>query len=121
MRFLTIEQAAHFGREAQEFSAEALQWLKDTVQGKQLWCQLLHRDQYGRIVRLLSLFQSKNSLLPHGAQVALPVLPTWIPFRYRNVSIAMLKAGWANVYEQARAEYGPLGKEYYLNVEKQAK
>jgi len=33
----------------------------------------------------------------------------------------MLKAGWAIVYQQANAMYGPLGKEFYLNVEKQAK
>jgi hypothetical protein len=33
----------------------------------------------------------------------------------------MLKAGWATIYEQANAEYGPLGKESYLKVEKQAK
>lgn len=52
---LIVEQASHFGREAQEYSAEALQWLRDTVQGKRMWCQLLHRDQYGRIVRLLPL------------------------------------------------------------------
>ena len=49
------------------------------------------------------------------------MLPTWIPFRYRNVSIEMLKAGWAVVYEQAKAEYGPLGKGIYVDVEKQAK
>jgi hypothetical protein len=33
----------------------------------------------------------------------------------------MLNAGWATVYQQARAEYGPLGKEYYLEIEKRAK
>jgi hypothetical protein len=49
------------------------------------------------------------------------MLPTWIPFRYRNVSIEMLKAGWATIYEQAHAQYGPLGKGFYLDVEKQAK
>ena len=49
------------------------------------------------------------------------MLPTWRPFQYRNVSIEMLEAGWATVYEQAYAQYGPLGKEYYLDVEKQAK
>lgn len=95
--------------------------MTDTVRGKQIWCQLLHQDQYGRIVRLRSLFQYESAVLPHNAQVALPMLPTWIPFRYRNVSIEMLKAGWAVVYEQAKAEYGPLGKEFYVDVEKQAK
>ena len=54
---LNVEQAAHFGHEAQEYSEDALQWLRDTVQGKRIWCQLLLRDQYGRIVRLHSLFQ----------------------------------------------------------------
>lgn len=49
------------------------------------------------------------------------MLPTLMPFRYRNVSVEMLEAGWAIVYEQAHAEYGPLGKKFYLDVEKRAK
>jgi len=47
--------------------------------------------------------------------------PASTPFRYRNVSIEMLKAGWAIVYEQAGAQYGELGKESYLKVERKAK
>ena len=57
---LIVEQASHFGREAQEFSAEALQWLRGAVLGKQVWCQLLHRDQYGRIVRLFPSFYKRH-------------------------------------------------------------
>lgn len=49
------------------------------------------------------------------------MLPTWNPFGGRNISIEMLKAGWATVYEQANAEYGTWDKEFYLKVEKQAK
>jgi len=102
MAGIDAPEASHWGREAQEYSEDALQWLIDTVRGKRIWCQLLHRDQYSRIV-------------------ALPMLPTGIPFRYRNISIEMLKAGWATVYEQKYAEYGPLGKKFYVDVEKKAK
>ena len=49
-------EAAHFGKEAQPYAAEALNWLKAEVEGKRLWVQLIRRDQYGRIVRSLNAF-----------------------------------------------------------------
>lgn len=44
-------EAAHFGRPAQPYAPEALAWLKNAIEGKTLYCQLIHRDQYSRIVR----------------------------------------------------------------------
>lgn len=46
-------EAAHFGKEAQPYAFEALNWLKGEIEGKRLWVQLIRRDQYGRIVRYL--------------------------------------------------------------------
>lgn len=43
-------QAGHFGRSAQPFSGESLAWLKNQVENKFVYCQLIRRDQYGRIV-----------------------------------------------------------------------
>ncbi|CAG7851359.1 Probable endonuclease LCL3 [Serendipita indica DSM 11827] len=91
-------EAAHFGKDAQPYSAEALQWLKSTVEGKRVWCQLILRDQYGRTV-------------------AIPMIRSWIPFRKKCVSLEMLKAGWACVYEQSNAVYGKWGKEHFLSVQ----
>jgi endonuclease YncB( thermonuclease family) len=47
-------EAAHFGKEAQPGSELSLAWLKSQIEGRTLWCQLLRKDQYFRIVRLLS-------------------------------------------------------------------
>ena len=41
-------------------------------------------------------------------------------FARRNISIEMVKAGWAEVYEQSGAEYGKLGKDEYLKAQKEA-
>ncbi|KIM24501.1 hypothetical protein M408DRAFT_232281 [Serendipita vermifera MAFF 305830] len=95
-------EAAHFGKEAQPYAAEALAWLRGYVLEKRIWCQMVHKDQYGRIV-------------------AVPMLPTIIPFRYRNVSLEMIRAGWATVYEQSNAVYGKEGKARYLAIEATAK
>jgi endonuclease YncB( thermonuclease family) len=43
-------EAAHFGRPAQPFAPEALAWLKNSIEGKTVYCQLIRRDQYSRIV-----------------------------------------------------------------------
>lgn len=45
-------QAAHFGKPAQPFAEDALAWLKGKVEGKTVYCQLISRDQYSRVVSL---------------------------------------------------------------------
>lgn len=112
-------QAAHFGNPAQPYSAEALSWLTGYVLNKRIWCQMLHRDQYGRIVSpsFKTTYKSSNKL----PQVAVPMLPTLIPFRHRNVSLEMIRAGWATIYEQSNAKYGKEGKGRYLAMEAAAK
>ncbi|KAF8588123.1 SNase-domain-containing protein [Ramaria rubella] len=99
-------EAAHFGKQAQPYSAEALVWLKKEVEGKRLWVQLIRRDQYGRIV-------------------SIPMRPPRFPFfkapASRCVSISMLSAGYATTYEQSGAEYGRWGKEQFLQYEEAAR
>jgi len=99
-------EAAHFGKPAQPYAAESLAWLREKILGKTVYCQLLRKDQYSRVV----------------AQVYLTprILPSFL-FHGKNLPAEMLKAGWAVTYEQAGAEYGKLGKEGYLRLEAQAK
>ncbi|KAI0742461.1 SNase-domain-containing protein [Daedaleopsis nitida] len=98
-------EAGHFGRPAQPFAQESLAWLKSQVEGKFLYCQLVRRDQYGRIVAMPHL---KPRVLP-GSLAQGKCLP-----------LEMLRAGWGSVYEQAGAEYGPGGLDEFLRVQKEA-
>ncbi|KAH9477145.1 putative endonuclease lcl3 [Psilocybe cubensis] len=99
-------EAAHFGKPAQPYAAESLEWLRNNILGKSVYCQVLRKDQYTRIV----------------AQVYLSprILPGFL-FHGKNVSAEMLKAGWAVTYQQAGAEYGHLGKDGFLRLENEAK
>ncbi|KAG9005190.1 putative endonuclease lcl3 [Tulasnella sp. 427] len=98
-------EAAHFGKPGQPGAEEARLWLENKILGKRLWCQLVYRDQYRRTVAV-----------PHYPY---PLIPYWIS-RGRNLSLMMLSAGWASVYEQANAEYGKAGKEAYVRAQDQA-
>ncbi|KAF8917898.1 hypothetical protein CPB85DRAFT_1214547 [Mucidula mucida] len=99
-------EAAHFGRPAQPYSEEALTWLRKKILGKTLYCQVIRRDQYSRVVAVVV---SPPRILPGTF------------FSGKNLSLEMLKAGWVTTYEQAGAEYGNWGKEEYLRVEMEAK
>ncbi|KAJ7844417.1 hypothetical protein B0H14DRAFT_2776886 [Mycena olivaceomarginata] len=99
-------EAAHFGKPAQPYSEESLAWLRQEILGKTVYCQLLRRDQYARIVSIVTL------------------TPRFLPASWasgKSLSLEMLKAGWVTTYEQAGAEYGKWGKEEFLRVENEAK
>lgn len=82
-------EMAHFGSPAQPYAQDAMQWLTKTIQGKSITL-IPHRiDQYGRLV----------------ASVYWRPLAGWWPWR-RNLSLAMVEAGWAVVYEGGGAEWG---------------
>ncbi|KAF9007016.1 hypothetical protein BDQ17DRAFT_1398541 [Cyathus striatus] len=87
-------EGSHFGREGQPYHKESLKWLRNKILGRVVYCQVLRRDQYSRIVAF---------------------------FSGRSLAMDMLKAGWATTYEQAGAEYGKWGKEEYLRIEAEAK
>ncbi|KAJ7086050.1 hypothetical protein B0H15DRAFT_845093 [Mycena belliarum] len=99
-------EAAHFGRPSQPYSEESLAWLKEEILGKTVYCQLLRRDQYSRIVSI----------------VTLP--PRFLPGSWtsgKSLSLEMLRAGWVTTYQQAGAEYGKWGLDEFLRVEDEAK
>ncbi|KAH8822772.1 hypothetical protein DL96DRAFT_312732 [Flagelloscypha sp. PMI_526] len=99
-------EAAHFGRPAQPYSAEALRWLQSTIHGRRVWVQPVSRDQYGRIVSIV--------------KVPSRFVPSFIS-KGKNLSIEMLRVGWVTTYEQAGASYGTEGKDEFLRVEAEAK
>lgn len=44
-------QGAHYGRPGQPHAEESLAWLRNRIHGKTVYCQLIRKDQYGRVVR----------------------------------------------------------------------
>ncbi|KAG6850386.1 hypothetical protein H0H93_013941 [Arthromyces matolae] len=99
-------EGAHFGRPAQPYFEESFAWLRNKVMGKTVYCQVLRRDQYSRIVANVNL---APRILP-GSLFTGPVL-----------ALEMIRAGWGTIYEQAGAEYGNTGKEAFLRTEAEAK
>ncbi|KAK0459786.1 uncharacterized protein EV420DRAFT_1537723 [Desarmillaria tabescens] len=99
-------EGAHFGRPAQPYAEESLAFLKEKIFGKTVYCQLLRRDQYARIVSTV--------LLPPR------ILPGSL-FYGKSLSLEMLKEGWVTTYLQSGAEYGKWGKEEFIRVENEAK
>lgn len=92
-------EAAHFGKPAQPYSQEALQWLRRYILGRRVRVVPLSRDQYQRIVG--------------EARV-------WKLTGRKNVSEEMLRNGWAVVYEgKTGAEFNGL-KSRYLKLQKKA-
>lgn len=93
-------ELAHWGREAQPYSKEALEMLTDLIHKRRVRAQIYRRDQYDRVV----------------AQV---YVRKW--FLKKDVGLEMLKAGLATVYEaKSGAEFG-LSEEKYRAAEEQAK
>lgn len=93
-------EGAHFGKPAQPYSAEALEWLKNYIMDRRVRAYIYKRDQYERVVATV-----------------------WVRrflFR-RDVGKEMLKAGFATVYEaKSGAEFGDF-EEKYREVEEKAK
>lgn len=86
-------EAAHFGRPAQPYSQEALDWLKGTVLNKYVRAYPYSRDQYDRVVS--SVFRRK-----------------WIFFK-SDVGLNMIKQGLATVYEaKVGSEFGGQEEKY---------
>lgn len=102
LRLCTIDtpETAKFGKPGQPFGQEAKEYLQQLCLDKNVKVKILHIDQYGR-------------------GVAEVVRPGWIWNSYLDE--AMLKAGFAEVYQGSGAVYGRLGKEKYLELADKAK
>ena len=93
----------HFGGTPQPYSKEAKQWLTDTVCNKRVIVTLHRLDQYNRVVGSVSYYPP-GTLWQTLALIAWP-FTSWAP---RSLSLDMVRAGLAMVYENAGAEYGGL-------------
>jgi endonuclease YncB( thermonuclease family) len=89
-------EGAHFGNQAQPYAVEAQNWLTNQVLGKRVRVQLLARDRYERVVCSVKVWR-------WGIR--------------RDISLEMARAGWAELYDNAGAEYGGLEKELRSAVE----
>ena len=94
-------EAAHFGRPAQPFSKEALDWLTTYVLGRRVRAYVYKPDQYGRVVATVYV---------------------WKGLLRRDVGLQMLRSGLATVYEaKTGAEFGRGREEKYRKAEWWAK
>lgn len=92
-------ELAHWGREAQPYSQEALDWLTAYVHNRRVRVHVFRRDQYDRVV----------------AQVT---VRRWL--RKRDVGLEMLKNGLATVYEaKTGSEFGT-SEQIYRDAQKKA-
>ena len=101
MAGIDAPELAHFGRPAQPYAQEALDWLTAYIQGRRVRAYLHRPDQYGRVVA--TVYVRKGILR-------------------RDVGLQMLKAGLATVYEaKSGAEFGEGLEKKYRNAEWWAK
>lgn len=95
-------ELSHFGRPAQPYSSEALNWLTAYVKGRRVRCYVHKADQYSRVVATAYV---RKGLLR------------------RDVGLQMLRAGFATVYEaKSGAEFASKSiEEKYRQAEQWAK
>lgn len=87
---------AHFGTKSQPFAVEAKEWLTKFVQGRKVCIQLHRIDQYGRAVSTVWVRRRKFPWL----------WPVW-----SNVSLEMVRSGYATIYRDMGAEYNGILKD----------
>lgn len=86
-------ERAHFGRPAQPFGDEAMDWLKAYILDKEVRMKPLCLDQYGRVVGRVHVKK-------------------W--FWWRDVGQEMLKEGFCGVYEGVQVEFDGMKDTYKL-------
>lgn len=92
-------ELAHWGREAQPYSKEAMEWLTAYISNGRVRAHIFRRDQYDRVV----------------AQVT---VRKWL--RKRDVGLEMLRCGLATVYEaKSGSEFGT-SEQKYRDAQKKA-
>lgn len=93
-------ERAHFGKPAQPYGDEALDWLRKYILGRRVWIKPMHMDQYNRSV-------SKAWV--------------WKWTGMKDVGAEMIKAGMAGIYEaKVGAEFDGQ-EEHYKRLESWAK
>lgn len=93
-------EMAHFGKPAQEYSDEALDWLRKYILGRRVRILPLAKDQYQRTV-----CEAK----------------VWKWTGRKNISEEMLRNGWATIYEAKSGAQFNGHKAKFLGLEAEAK
>lgn len=93
-------EASHFGFPAQRYSAEARAWLNNYINGRRVTIQLFSLDQYHRAVGCATI---------------------WTITGRKDVSLEMLRAGWAIVYESKMGAAFGSSKSLYTKIEQNTK
>ncbi|KIW23083.1 uncharacterized protein PV07_11310 [Cladophialophora immunda] len=94
-------ELAHFGRPAQPYAQEALDWLTAYIMGRRVRTYVYKADQYSRVVGTVYV---------------------WKGLVRRDVSLQMLRAGFATIYEaKSGVEFGRAKEERYRRAEWWAK
>ena len=94
-------ELAHFGRPSQPYAQEALDWLTAYVLGRRVRTYVYKADQYSRVVGTAYVWK-------------------WL--LRRDISLQMLKAGYATVYEaKSGVEFGRAEEGQYRRAEWWAK
>ncbi|KAF9235906.1 hypothetical protein BU15DRAFT_89387 [Melanogaster broomeanus] len=98
-------EGAHFGP-----------WLKNRIEGRTIYCQLMRKDQYRSHCKSLYTLAVAVPLIPRR------FLPLFLSKYWGSpLALEMLRAGTVTVYDQAGAEHGPWGRELFLRLEAEAK
>lgn len=105
IRVCTIDtpETAKFGNEGQAYGNEAKELLKQLINQKIVWIQLLQKDQYQRCVAEVTYPK--------------PILFGLLGSRWLFIDEVMLKVGLAEVYIGSGAVYGHQGKDKYIQYE----
>jgi endonuclease YncB( thermonuclease family) len=95
-------EGAHFGKPAQMYSEESLEWLRSYILGRKVRIIPLARDQYQRVVSQATVWKLTGR---------------------KNISKEMLRNGWAVVYEsRSGAEFNGYEEEFrYLELQSRRK
>lgn len=93
-------EMAHFGKPAQEFSGEALDWLRKYILGRRVRILPLAKDQYQRAVCEVKIWKWNGP---------------------KNISEEMLRNGWATIYEAKSGAQFNGHKAKFLALETEAK
>ncbi|OAL27647.1 hypothetical protein AYO20_09720 [Fonsecaea nubica] len=99
--WIDAPELAHFGRPAQPYAQEALDWLTAYIMGRRVRTYVYKADQYSRVVGTVYV---------------------WKGLVRRDVSLQMLRAGLATIYEaKSGVEFGRAKEERYRRAEWWAK
>jgi endonuclease YncB( thermonuclease family) len=96
-------ESGHFGMPAQPMAKESREYLEKLLLQRIVYFKPLMRDQYHRLVStVLVLRWPFRFLIPPPLRLLFPMRHG---FLYKNVSLDLVKKGYAMLYEQANSQY----------------